>query len=483
MSERPFSRRCSFGPFLLDLEVGELRRDGEVVPLRPKAITVLVELVREAGSLVPRERLLEAAWDDTHVEGDAALHGAVREIRAVLGDVASRPRFVETVHRRGYRFIADVESHGGDEVVVAVASAPADGVGTRSRWTAAAVAVGLVAGVVSGLVLNPGPLRRSGPAADSGLHVLTASDDVLQARYLVTRGGSTRLSRGAAMLRDAVAEDGASPLAWSGLAMAELSLGRYPESRLAAERALELHPESADAHRVIGQLELLDGYLASAERHVLRALELDPATGKSQHAYAYVLVAKGRVQDAVVMAETARALAPTAQVVGSNLARFYFYAGEYRAAMREAERVLALDADFGLSSMAALDTLQAAAWARGDMATARDAVARMVSASVAPAELVAELRSAPAEIGHEAGLRWRIAYLERQAWLGPNRRVWTALLSSQIGDADGALHALQSIEEGAWALSGALRDPRLRALGPHPEIDRLAREHGLPAPR
>ena len=98
---------CSFGPFRLDLSAGQLRRGDAVVPLAPKAFTVLQHLVARSGQLVTKDELLELAWADVHV-GDGALKVCVREIRRALCDDPKTPLYIETAHRRGYRFVAPV---------------------------------------------------------------------------------------------------------------------------------------------------------------------------------------------------------------------------------------------------------------------------------------------------------------------------------------------------------------------------------------
>ena len=97
----------AFGPFRLDAAAGQLRRGDEVVPLAPKAFAVLEHLIRRPGQLVTKDELLELAWSDVHV-GDGALKVCIREVRRALHDDPRTPTFIETAHRRGYRFIAPV---------------------------------------------------------------------------------------------------------------------------------------------------------------------------------------------------------------------------------------------------------------------------------------------------------------------------------------------------------------------------------------
>jgi DNA-binding winged helix-turn-helix (wHTH) protein/TolB-like protein len=88
-------------------DAGELLRDGVAVHLQPQPMKVLTLLASRAGELVPREEIQRCVWSDgTHVDFDQGLNWCIRRIREVLGDDAAAPRFVQTVPRRGYRFIA-----------------------------------------------------------------------------------------------------------------------------------------------------------------------------------------------------------------------------------------------------------------------------------------------------------------------------------------------------------------------------------------
>lgn len=101
----------SFPPFFLDLANECLWRDSQAIKLRPKAFSLLHYVLARAGQLVTKEELLEAVWPDTFV-GDAVLKVTVRQIREALGDDPKSPRFIETAHRRGYRFICKLAEGG-----------------------------------------------------------------------------------------------------------------------------------------------------------------------------------------------------------------------------------------------------------------------------------------------------------------------------------------------------------------------------------
>lgn len=105
-----------FGEFELIPASGELLRDGSRVPLQGQPLGVLIVLIADAGNLVTRERLREELWPGgVHVDFEHGLNTAVRRLREALGDNADAPRFIETLPRRGYRFIAPVAAAPGGE--------------------------------------------------------------------------------------------------------------------------------------------------------------------------------------------------------------------------------------------------------------------------------------------------------------------------------------------------------------------------------
>lgn len=99
----------SFGAFELDDQSGELRRQGERIPLPPQPLKVLAFLAGKGGSVVTRSEIRDQVWGTgTHVEFDQGLNFCIRQIREALGDDANTPRFIETLPRRGYRFLMPV---------------------------------------------------------------------------------------------------------------------------------------------------------------------------------------------------------------------------------------------------------------------------------------------------------------------------------------------------------------------------------------
>ena len=106
----PAHETLRFSRFEVDLRTKELRRDGRPVKLPPQALRLLELLASHPGQLVTREEIQQKIWGcDTFVDFEHSINKCIRQIRGVLGDDADRPRFIETIPRRGYRFIAELE--------------------------------------------------------------------------------------------------------------------------------------------------------------------------------------------------------------------------------------------------------------------------------------------------------------------------------------------------------------------------------------
>jgi DNA-binding winged helix-turn-helix (wHTH) protein/tetratricopeptide (TPR) repeat protein len=148
-----------FGPFELDPDREDLRRSGLDLRLHGQPLQILLLLLDRAGQVVTREEIQTAVWgDETHVGFEQGINTAIRQIRAVLNDNAEAPRYVRTIPRRGYVFIAPVErivspESGGPEsavpvVAAVVAPAAPPGRKRRARRSAAAVTIAAVMAIV-----------------------------------------------------------------------------------------------------------------------------------------------------------------------------------------------------------------------------------------------------------------------------------------------------------------------------------------------
>ncbi|HVT97644.1 MAG TPA: winged helix-turn-helix domain-containing protein [Acidobacteriaceae bacterium] len=138
-------RRISTGLFEVDLVSGEVLREGRVVPVQEQPFRVLRLLLERPGQVVTREELQSKLWPaDTYVSFDQGLNTAIRKLRVLLGDSADNPRYIETIPKRGYRFIAPVRALGESKPPAQSQAQPEKaaqegrkGVWIRAGWIAA----------------------------------------------------------------------------------------------------------------------------------------------------------------------------------------------------------------------------------------------------------------------------------------------------------------------------------------------------------
>jgi DNA-binding winged helix-turn-helix (wHTH) protein/Tol biopolymer transport system component len=175
MREERNGRVLQFGAFEFETGTGEIRKHGTRIRLQGKPLQLLQALLDRPGGVVTREELRDRLWAaDTFVDFESGLNTAVNRLRLALGDSADRPRYVETLARSGYRFVASVsESHlpptEDTDVPAAHPTSPVDDVARRSSrgWLLAAAAAGLA--VCAGLLL----LVRQKTAPEPTFHQVT----------------------------------------------------------------------------------------------------------------------------------------------------------------------------------------------------------------------------------------------------------------------------------------------------------------------
>lgn len=164
--ERP--RALRFGVFELDLATLELRKSGVLVKLQQQPARVLALLALRGGGLATRDEIQREVWgSETFVDFEQGLNFCIRQIRSALSDSAESPRYVETLPRRGYRFVAPVETIGVAEPVLPapVGSSPAPAVSTGRRRLGIGAAVVLLLAAGAWLSRGPGPRPAAVPGA------------------------------------------------------------------------------------------------------------------------------------------------------------------------------------------------------------------------------------------------------------------------------------------------------------------------------
>src|SRR5438309_5388636 len=140
------------GDYELDHRAGELRKGGIRIRLQEQPLQVLLAVLEHPGDVVTREELQRKIWPaDTFVDFDHGLHAAVNRLRAALNDSADRPRYIETVARRGYRFIGRIENPQPPAPANITPAPPPEkpGPGLWNSWTGVLVGFGIAIGIAA----------------------------------------------------------------------------------------------------------------------------------------------------------------------------------------------------------------------------------------------------------------------------------------------------------------------------------------------
>jgi len=198
MSGNAADRVIRFGIFEADLQAGQLRRNGFKVRLQDQPFQVLAMLLERPGELVTREELHAHLWSaDTFVDFDHGLNAAVKRLRDALGDSAENPRFVETLARRGYRFLAPVEFPTAEAQMLQAAITSS---ASKPRWRLAlggfliiilAIAFGLHVGMRASRALQPvlpREIRLTANSPDVPVYFGAISPDGRYLAYIDPRG-------------------------------------------------------------------------------------------------------------------------------------------------------------------------------------------------------------------------------------------------------------------------------------------------------
>jgi DNA-binding winged helix-turn-helix (wHTH) protein/tetratricopeptide (TPR) repeat protein len=326
-----------------------LVRGDEQFRVEPRVMDVLVCLAESADQLVSKEDLMERVWKGRYVTDDV-LTVTIYALRKALGDAARRPRYIETVSRRGYRLIAPVQSVTPETtptLIQAEAPMQPEVRPRRYSWPAVAVTVALVL-LAAGTIwtLKFARHRRH-------LQPAEAHEAYLKGRYFLDQRSIRGWQQALEQFERAVALDPQDPAAQAGLADTYAAMSDFgvaspaemrPRAMKAAHRALELDPRSAEAQAALGRAQFLfDWDFAAAERNLVRAVALDPDYMPAYQSMAWLKSARGQHAEAIAAAQRALQLDPVNTARYTELAWVLALGGHHAKALREIDRALQLN--------------------------------------------------------------------------------------------------------------------------------------------
>jgi DNA-binding winged helix-turn-helix (wHTH) protein len=382
------------GEWLIRPDDGSVASSAGSTRVEPQLMDLLVYLCSRAGQVVPKQDVLNAVWAGRFVS-DESVKAAFYELRKALGDNPRQPRFIETLPKRGYRVLlqpapvnttVDTTYLKGRE---ALAGEPSEAALKQARlyFERSIESDPSHAGSYSGLA-----------------HVYT--------RMVVAGGGSG----------------------------AEL----WPRAAEAASHAIELNPELAEAHWVLGAVRFsLDYDFATAEAELRRAINLDPTEALARRWYARLLSAAGRHDEAVAEARRAVADEPLSLMVRRDLLETLLLARRYDEIITETRRI-------GEMAPTPPDVFFGMVWVYGlknDAQRAFDSFAAGLSALGVAAMFIEHARRVFLDKGLNGLLELWAETLEREAQLGQRNQVDLAVLAALLGNHDRCFELLALLRE------------------------------------
>lgn len=343
-----------FGVFEADLRAGDLRKKGVRVKIQDLPFRTLGLLLSRPNEVITREEFRQALWpQDVFVDFDRGISSAIKRLRDALGDSAENPIFIETVDRRGYRWIAPIAAAAtapllssaaqkgsptdalrDAEAVTATDSISADAARifpSSPSWTQYLIYIPVVLGLLF-VVWTFFPKLHSAKAGPrvqsaSGMHPANpeAKELYLQGRYYWNKRTPDDLQKAVDYFTQAIVHDPGYSDAYVGLAdcynlLREYSVMKgsdaYPRALAAARKAVELDDRSSQAHASFAFASFWGEWdVATADREFRRAVELDPNNATAHHWYATYLMQLGRSSEALTEIEHAQGADPTSKSI------------------------------------------------------------------------------------------------------------------------------------------------------------------------
>lgn len=339
------------GCWLVEPLLNRISTNGEVVHLEPKVMQALLHLSEHAGSVVQKSDLLKAVWPDAFVTDDVMTR-CIFELRKALRDNSRDPRYVYTVHKRGYRLIAPIR-WATEPAVAARGFSP-----TRQSKLLLALVIVVLVGAVS-LPLGINHSRKSRIAAVKSIR---AHDNFLKAqqycneatRSLWDENGGNAPSRALMYYAEAIEDDPYAAEIHAGLAACYdhlvdrqkmLPSQGWTNARKAAEKSLAINPRLSGPRIILGKAKLvLDHDWGGAEQEFRQAVASDPESVEPRLTLAEHLCRLGKNGEALLEAKKLQESKPVGPEMVGRIGMLFLHLRQYSEAETELTRAVGLDA-------------------------------------------------------------------------------------------------------------------------------------------
>jgi DNA-binding winged helix-turn-helix (wHTH) protein/Tfp pilus assembly protein PilF len=390
-------RVLRFGVFQINLAARELRKHGVRIRLPGQPFSILSMLLEKSGEVITREEMRQRLWSsDTFVDFEHSLNSAIKKLRAALGDSPDNSRYIETVPRLGYRFIAPVEQVSATVVPPEDVSVVSERFGVsagtvevagKRRWklflgiSIAVIAMpgayfawsrfgsrpqpqSKIAGETHAAPKNHEPSRSSNQPASSPKSA-EAQELYRKGLYFWNKRTVAGFQQAIEYFQHATTIDPNYALAYAGLANSYTLLTAYSptsgtlymsQARAAALRAMELDERLAEAHTALALIvQNHDWDWQTAGKEYRRAIELNPNYATAHQWYAEHLMWMGRFDEALAESERARQLDPLSLIIATDQGAILHYSRHYDRAIEQFRTVLRKEPNFGRASGLMID--------------------------------------------------------------------------------------------------------------------------------
>lgn len=467
------ARHFLFDRFQFDSQTGELCHDDATDRLAEQPRQFLVALLERPGELVTREEIRQRLWsDDTFIDFDTGLNSIVRKLREALSDSATSPRFIETIPRRGYRFIAPVRQPTPTD------NKRSSGIMSWDRTWPVTIASALVLITVSTFALRRAETRRS---VDTEAH-----GSFLKGLSAASRGSVEGYQDAIVHFERATARQPDFAAAYAALAMSNLQFeftGQLhpevfmPKAEAAARKAVELDDGLPEAHAALGLVFQNQWNWQGALREFQRAIDLNRDYAEGYRMYAGMLRLLGRTADAGVATTRAAALDPRSIEAIFDRASALVRAGERDRGLEVLRQTLQK-----FPERSRVHFRAGAAYLRhGALEEAREALRHAVRLSNGNPRFVAYLAYADAAAGHSEDARRMLADLllrEQREYISP---VSIALIHLGLGNSEAAVECVETaFRVRAIDMDRLLSEPEFRPLHGDERVRDVLSRIGLP---